>query len=147
VGKRTKLGEDQMSAEIDRDITAVLLRYATGIDQRDWRLFASCFTAGMEADYGCIGKWHGRDAFVSFMQDGHLKVGPTMHRMTNIVVIVAEDRATATSYVDALLLPAQAGGSVRQAHGRYEDELVRVEGQWKISSRRFIAVLIAECPA
>jgi len=44
---------------VDRDVRAdvadVLVRYATGIDQRDWALFRTCFTEDCEADYGGIG--------------------------------------------------------------------------------------------
>ncbi len=43
------------------DIADVLVRYATGIDRRDWTLFRSCFTDDCVADYGDIGVWHGAD--------------------------------------------------------------------------------------
>jgi len=33
-------------------ITDVLVRYATGIDTKDWTLFRTCFTNDVSADYG-----------------------------------------------------------------------------------------------
>ncbi len=38
--------------EVRQDIAEVLVRYATGIDRRDWALLRSCFTDDCEADYG-----------------------------------------------------------------------------------------------
>ena len=40
------------------DIAEVLVRYATGIDRRDWTLFRTCFTDDCDADYGDIGTLH-----------------------------------------------------------------------------------------
>ena len=51
-----------LSAQDERAISAVLIAYATGIDQRDWPLFQSLFTFDCEADYGSFGKWHGAAA-------------------------------------------------------------------------------------
>lgn len=41
-------------------ITAVLVRYATGIDSRDWNLFRTCFTEDCRLDYGPLGSWDNR---------------------------------------------------------------------------------------
>jgi hypothetical protein len=80
------------------------------------------------------------------METGHAKVGPTMHRLSNFVITGQGDRAAATSYVDALLLPLEPAGHIRRAEGRYEDQLIRVKGEWKISNRRFVSVRIADLP-
>jgi hypothetical protein len=63
-------GHGTMSApKVDRDVRQdvadVLVRYATGIDRRDWALLRSCFTDDCEADYGEIGGWHSADARAS----------------------------------------------------------------------------------
>ena len=41
------------------EISAVLVRYASGIDRREWDLFRSCFTPDCAIDYGEIGAWNG----------------------------------------------------------------------------------------
>jgi SnoaL-like domain len=130
-----------MDIEDEHAIGAVLLRYATGIDRRDWVLFATCFTDDVQADYGALGQWHGRDSLVAHMAQGHADLGPTLHRMSNFVITGVAHEARATSYVDALLMH-KSGQVLRRAHGYYEDRLVRAEGAWKISSRHFLAVLI-----
>jgi SnoaL-like domain len=131
-----------MKIDDERAIVAVLVRYATAIDRRDWDLFATCFTHDLEADYGEIGSWRGRKSFVDFMEQGHAPIGPTLHRLTNFVVVGDARQARATSYVDALLLRPAPGVPFRRAHGSYEDRLLREEDGWKIEKRRFRAVLI-----
>ena len=57
--------------EVRQDVADVLVRYATGIDRRDWALFRTCFTPDCEADYGDIGVWHGADAITEWMEKSH----------------------------------------------------------------------------
>ena len=64
----------------------MLLRYATGVDQRDWELFRTCFTDDCDADYGSIGHWHSGDEITEWMRVAHEPAGHTMHRITNVVV-------------------------------------------------------------
>ena len=94
-----------MTEREDRqDIAEVLVRYATGIDRRDWPLFRTAFTEDCQLDYGEIGTWNGVDAVTEFMEVSHSMAGHTMHRLTNQVITVSGDRAAARTYVDALIL-------------------------------------------
>jgi hypothetical protein len=131
-----------MNIEDEREIVAVLVRYATAIDRRDWQLFASCFTHNVDADYGSIGRWRDRETLTDFMQKGHSPIGPTLHRLTNFVIVGDSERAQSACYVDALLLRPVPGIAMRQAHGSYEDFLVHEQQGWKIRKRRFLAVFI-----
>jgi hypothetical protein len=65
-----------------QDIAEVLVRYATGIDRRDWGLFRSCFTADCHADYEGIGTWESADAITDFMVRAHADMGHTLHRIS-----------------------------------------------------------------
>jgi len=132
-----------MTADDERAITAVLLRYATGIDRRDWPLFATCFAADFEGDYPGFGLWRGAHEITDFMQQAHAPLGPTLHRLSNFVIAGDGTSATARSYVDALLMPATADGAVHRAAGWYDDRLVRTADGWRISRRRFVAVQIS----
>ena len=125
----------------EQQIGDVLVRYATGIDRRDWTLFRSVFTEDCELDYGDIGTWHGADAVVDFMTAAHDMAGPTLHRITNAVVSVDGDAATARAYVDALIM-AQDNSSGVNAAGFYDDELVRTAVGWRIARRRFTTVVV-----
>jgi 3-phenylpropionate/cinnamic acid dioxygenase small subunit len=125
-----------------QDIAEVLLRYATGIDRRDWSVFRSAFTADCELDYGEIGTWNGVDAVTDFMEQSHAMAGHTMHRLTNQVITVNGDRAEARTYVDGLIMVADNGSGVN-AVGFYDDDLVRSAEGWRITRRRFTPVRVS----
>ncbi len=118
----------------------VLVRYATGIDRRDWPLFRTCFTEDCEADYGDIGVWHGVDEITDWMAQMHEPCGHTLHRITNVVVSAIDGgRVRARCYVDALVLgPDNQSGA--RANGYYDDELVDTTQGWRIARRRYTMV-------
>lgn len=112
------------------EIADVLVRYATGIDRRDWPLFRTAFTDDCELDYGEIGVWKGVDAVTAFMQQAHTMAGHTLHRITNQAIDVHGDSAEVRSDVDALIMIG--------------DTLVRTDTGWRIARRRFSAVRVAQ---
>jgi 3-phenylpropionate/cinnamic acid dioxygenase small subunit len=132
--------QHDIDREVRQDVADVLVRYATGIDQRDWTLFRSCFTDDCDADYGDIGVWHGADAITEFMQQSHEGCSHTMHRITNHAVTAREGGVAARSYVDAIILFGDDNGV--RAVGYYDDELVETAEGWKIARRRFTPVRI-----
>ncbi len=112
-----------MTEREDRqDIADVLVRYATGIDRRDWTLFRTVFTDDCELDYGEVGSWKGVDAVTEFMQQAHALAGHTMHRLTNQVITVDGDSAQARTYVDALIMLGDNTSGVNAA-GFYDDDI------------------------
>ncbi len=132
-----------MSEREDRqDISEVLLRYATGIDRRDWPLFRTVFTDDCQLDYGEVGAWTGGDAVTEFMEQAHAMAGHTMHRLTNQVITVDGDKAQSRTYVDALIMMGESNSGVNAA-GFYDDELVRTADGWRVASRQFIQVRVA----
>ena len=132
-----------MSAPTDeQEIAAVLTRYATGIDRRDWSLFQDCFTDDATTDYGTFGHWSSAAQITAFMKQAHAGMGYTLHRLSNFVISAQGNSAIARSYVDALLMPGPAGGEAHRGIGFYDDELVKTERGWRIRSRRFTPVQI-----
>ncbi|MBV9952734.1 MAG: nuclear transport factor 2 family protein [Acidimicrobiia bacterium] len=123
-----------------QDIAEVLVRYATGIDRRDWTLFRSCFTDDLRADYGDSGgTFDSSDAITDFMTTSHAEMGHTMHKLSNLAITVDGDTATARTYVDAVLM-ARDGRPGLNPIGFYDDELVRTDDGWRIAARRFTMV-------
>jgi 3-phenylpropionate/cinnamic acid dioxygenase small subunit len=129
-----------MTEHEDRqDISDVLVRYATGIDRRDWPLFRTVFTDDCELDYGEIGVWKGVDAVADFMEQVHAMAGHTMHRLSNQAITVQGDKATARTYIDGLIMFGDNKSGVN-AIGFYDDEIVRTPDGWRIAHRRYTQV-------
>ena len=129
-----------MTEREDRqDITEMLVRYATGIDRRDWSLFRTVFTDDCELDYGVIGSWKGVDAVAEFMEQVHALAGHTMHRLSNQAITVDGDRAEARTYIDGLIMAGDNKSGVN-ALGFYDDEIVRTDDGWRIARRRYTQV-------
>ena len=124
-----------MDADKD-EISEVLIRYATGFDSKDWPLLRTCWTEDVEVDYGEVGRYSGADAITGLMEQLHNAMGPTYHRLTNFVIALDGDRATARSYVHAVLqtIPDDSTSWV-EALGHYDDELVRTPDGWRIGRR------------
>ncbi len=132
-----------MSEPEDRqDISDLLVRYATGIDRRDWPLFRTVFTDDCELDYGVIGTWKGVDAVTDFMEKTHELAGHTLHRLSNQVIEVDGDKAVARTYVDALIMVGDEGAGVNGV-GFYDDEIVRTPDGWRIARRKFTNVRVS----
>ncbi|MFV8318480.1 nuclear transport factor 2 family protein [Mycobacterium sp. 23] len=124
------------------DISDLLVRYATGIDRRDWSLFRTVFTEDCQLDYGEIGAWSGVDAVTDFMEKVHAMAGHTLHRLTNQAIDVNGDNAVARTYVDALIMAADNKSGVNGI-GFYDDEMVRTQQGWQIARRRFTPVRVS----
>lgn len=127
-----------MSAEIDprvhQQLVDVVLRYATGIDTRDWSLFRTCFTADCFADYGVSGKWENRDELCSFMEKAHADCGHTLHRVGNQVIRPEGDGFVSRTYGDAIVMRRDNRKGLRM-HGYYDDKFESTDDGWQISSR------------
>ncbi len=132
----------ETSYSVIGSISDLLVRYATGIDRRDWPLFRTVFTDDCELDYGEIGAWNGVDAVTEFMEQVHAMAGHTLHRLSNQAITVDGDTAVARTYVDALIMAADNQSGVNGI-GFYDDEMVRTADGWRIARRRFTVVRVS----
>src|SRR6478735_9811540 len=115
----------------DRDeIVALAIRYATAIDSEQYEMLSTVFTADADLNYGEVGRWTGAAEVTEFMDLAHRGAANTLHRMSNQVVDVNGDAATARTYVDALILGPDGSGV--NAIGYYDDELARTGDGWRI---------------
>lgn len=122
------------SAEDERQIIALINRYATGLDTANWKLLRSCWADDVDVDYGTGETWSSADALNAFMEHFHTGL-TTMHMNTNFVISDAGDgRATGRTYFSALLLRPD-GSLFLRAAGWYNDSFVKAESEWKIAKR------------
>lgn len=124
-----------MTAEAEREITAVLHRYCRGIDRMDPDLIRSAYHEDAIDDHG--------DAFRGGVEDYIDWVLPvlrerftsTMHTLTNITIEIEGDTAYAESYLIAYHVTSGTG-SLRVFGARYVDRLERrPEVGWRIFHR------------
>ena len=120
------------------EITEVLVRYATGIDRRDWELFRSIWTEDVDANYGRgIGHFHSADEITDYMTRSHASMGSTWHRLSNFSIDVQGDEATSRTYVHAVLnVVRDDPDRWLEVIGHYDDSLVRTVGGWRVARRR-----------
>lgn len=120
-----------------RAIRDTVLRYACGVDRRDWALFASCFGNEVDVD---LSSWNGQpaatlptDAWVKGVRAGLSGFDATQHINANHLIERVGDRARCTSDVQASHV---LGGERCTLGGWYESGLVRTAEGWKIRSSR-----------
>ncbi|MFN0093656.1 MAG: nuclear transport factor 2 family protein [Dehalococcoidia bacterium] len=128
----------RLALHLDKqDIIDSILRYASGIDMRDWELYRSAFTDEVEVDFTSWGGGEVRrlsgDAWVAGVRSTLAGFDGTQHTLTNFVVEVRGDEATAVVYMSAQhYLPNDKGDSTLTIGGYYTHELVRCPSDWKI---------------
>ena len=113
-------------------IIDVGLRYATAIDQRDVAAFCSCFTADA-LWVSSVHEARGHSEMSVVLEHALANLDATQHIATNFEVCIDGGRATMRSCFVAthvrLPFPHYVMG------GFYDDELVRIDESWRISTR------------
>jgi 3-phenylpropionate/cinnamic acid dioxygenase small subunit len=121
------------------EIQQLIYRYAWLIDTRDFAGLGSVFAPGAEVHYNVFGgvkqSWPEIQAF--------LRVGLSLHRVTqhqmsNPLVDLDGDRATARTYGNLVHVQELLDGkpSYVVQHAVYHDALARRAEGWRITSRR-----------
>ena len=125
----------QLSDRIEID--DLLTRYATGLDGKDWDLWASCFTPDARIDYSAAGGITGSlEEVRRWLAEVMDRFPMTQHLVTNKVVQIDGDRATCRSaLINPMGVPDGDGMMLWIEGGYYSDELVRTGDGWRIAER------------
>jgi uncharacterized protein (TIGR02246 family) len=124
--------------EAREEIRALIMAYGQAHDNRDYRTFSSLFASNGEW-VGGLGSAKGPQAIFELM-DRTIGHNPqpngsgTYHVMTNDQIKIDDDRASATTkwlYVT----PGENNTPTLVFLGRYVDEFVRENGEWKFLRR------------
>ncbi len=123
--------EDQLA------IRALLERYCDGVNQRDADIWGSTWAedAVWELPHLDMEGITGRDNIIAAWLQA-MELFPFVNMMAHPGYIsVAGDRATMRSYTSEVAV--MQDGTQIEPRGEYEDECVRVDGEWRFSLRRF----------
>lgn len=132
IEQRLQRIEDQ--AAIER----LLLEYGRTLDARDFAAYSRLFAKEGEWK-GALGSFRGPAAIQAAMEKifadaaGDIPKGGNFHVMSNFVIDVQGDRATARSMF--IFYKMQGNKPVAEVAGRYEDVLVREGGAWRFLVR------------
>jgi hypothetical protein len=121
------------------EISEQVIRYAVGVDRRDWKMLADCFTDPVYTDYSEFGSSAGTASRAELV-DGVAAVldgfTATQHLSPNHLIEFDDgdpDRAVCHSYMYAQhLLEGAAGGEFYLLRGSYTSHLVRTLDGWRI---------------
>ena len=141
------------------EIQNLQARYMFGLDFRDGEEYASTFTEDGVLDYGA-GKIRGREAIAAFVNNtaagdeqqraenaSGLRPAASRHNISNIVLEIDGDHATATAYWFNMGNNNPERSAQLSSFGHYEDELERVDGKWLFSLRKIYNEQVAEWAA
>ncbi|MEU7693784.1 nuclear transport factor 2 family protein [Microbispora hainanensis] len=121
-------------------IENVLNRYSLAYDENDMEEMADCFTEDAVLtmriqDGDLIGPFEGREAIVQLMKDSLASQNDQRRHLTTNLIIrqTGDDTATAVSYLTLIAIQDQKLNVLSTA--KYDDELVRGDGVWRLSKR------------
>ncbi len=120
-------------------INDLFVRYATALDAGDVETIVGCFAEDGSLQSPVVGVYSGRDGIRAFAtRFARLREGGTQlrHVLSNLAVQLDGDRAHATCYLVTIL--TRDGKSALRPPGRYDCQLVRVNGTWVFKHRLVI---------
>ena len=123
----------------EREITQLVHRYGTALDDRDWALLRSCFTDDAVTVYeGPVGgEFTGYEAIEQVCRGALEPLDKSQHMIGNVTVELDGDTATAQCYLYAQHVRTGApGGDLCMLGGRYTDRLARTRDGWRFTRRR-----------
>ena len=117
----------------------VMLKYAAGVDERDFDLYASCFMENVEVlDFG-EATINGRDEWVEYVKSALDNYGPTQHMLGPQLATINGDNAHCRTDVQALHYLKQPEGEILTLWATYETDMIRTDEGWKISKHRLVS--------
>ena len=118
-------------------IRALLERYCEAVNQRDADMWGATWAVDAVWELPHLGMdgLKGRETIVSAWLEA-MKMFPFVNMMAMPGSISVDgDRATMRSYTDEVAVTQD--GTEMRPRGQYDDECVKVEGQWQFSKRVF----------
>ncbi len=116
-------------------LIALLARYSTALDTRDWALLDEVFTDDLVYD---AGEWitHSRAEYLTRLRPYLEGCGPTQHLLGNYRIEIDGDTARSAVYVRAFHVGTrELAQTTYEMMGEYRDVIVRSPAGWRIRHR------------
>ena len=131
--------DQKLALLMDKEaIKELQYRYALGVDTKDFKLLRSCYDDVIEIDFSghdptLINDNMSADDWVAGTESIVKGLKSTQHQMTNFLITVDGDRASAIVYLRAMhYLPNNLGDNSIECGGYYKNNYVRTANGWKI---------------
>jgi len=120
------------------EIKQLQAKYAYFIDMLQPEEVVKLMVKDVKAEYGLWGSYQGTDGFLTFLKN-IIPVSPMMrHEIFMPLIEVKGDKAKGTWYLFGPFTALRPEGKVAVwIQGKYENEYVKVDGEWKFSHIRF----------
>ena len=145
-----ELTDKQIAARLQRleDIESVKqlkARYCAFCDDNyNPQGIASLFTDDGVWDGGDLGTAEGHAAIIKFFERAPSAFSFAIHNVMNPIIEIDGDRASGRWYLlQPLIRKSRNGEDAMWLAGRYEDEYVRIGGEWKFKRLKFITRFLA----
>ena len=127
-----------MSGNLDdhQQIRELYARYAYALDHGDIERMMDCFTEDAVFESARQGRFEGRDGLRKFATNIPERLGGAQirHLITNQLCELGSDRGTGSCYF--MYFHCKSGQVQQVTVGEYSDELRKVDGHWRIQSRK-----------
>lgn len=110
----------------------VMSRYAAGVDERDFDLYASVFDDEVEVVGFTPETVHGRDAWVAYVREALGNYDATQHMLGPVYAEIDGDRAHCRTDVQALHYMAGTEDDILTLWATYRSDMRRDGDSWRI---------------
>lgn len=139
--------EDLARAAADRQrVAEVMTAYGLACDERDGATLERVFHPDATASYDVDGDLVGGPAIARWVLDATAHLRWQQHSLRPMRIDVVDDRATAVAYLTSHQVSFDDPGITMMMNSRYDMELQRVDGAWRIRSLRLVVGTIEHRP-
>lgn len=117
----------------------VMATYAKGVDERDLKLYRSCFTDDVEVVGFGAETFHGGDAWTTYVTDALKQFGATQHMLGPQLATIDGDKAHCRTDVQAQHYMANDPKTTLTLWATYLTDMIRINGQWKIKRHELVS--------
>lgn len=117
----------------------VMATYAKGVDERDLKLYRSCFADDVEVVGFGEETVHGGDAWTDYVIEALKRFGPTQHMLGPQLATIDGDAAHCRTDVQALHYMADDPKTTLTLWATYLTDMVRIDGKWKIKRHELVS--------